>query len=54
MLLIPPANHFIIISFMQDTGPYLQEWEGYVDWRNRPALKGRHGGVLAVSFVLGS
>ncbi|XVE91424.1 hypothetical protein REPUB_Repub01dG0008400 [Reevesia pubescens] len=27
-------------------------WEGYVDWRNRPALKGRHGGMLAVSFVL--
>nr|GMD07742.1 protein NRT1/ PTR FAMILY 4.6-like isoform X1 [Ipomoea batatas] len=52
MLLIPPANCFIIISFMQDTGPYLQEWEGYVDWRNRSALKGRHGGVLAVSFVL--
>ncbi|XP_028804624.1 protein NRT1/ PTR FAMILY 4.6-like isoform X2 [Neltuma alba] len=20
-------------------------WEGYVDWRNKPALRGRHGGV---------
>ncbi|XP_022735191.1 protein NRT1/ PTR FAMILY 4.6-like [Durio zibethinus] len=27
-------------------------WEGYRDWRNRPALRGRHGGMLAASFVL--
>ncbi|KAM7483273.1 hypothetical protein LguiB_007856 [Lonicera macranthoides] len=27
-------------------------WEGYVNWRNRPALKGGHGGMLAASFVL--
>ncbi|XP_054821052.1 protein NRT1/ PTR FAMILY 4.6-like [Prosopis cineraria] len=27
-------------------------WEGYVDWRNRPALRGRPGGMLAASFVL--
>ncbi|XVF86007.1 hypothetical protein PTKIN_Ptkin17bG0166200 [Pterospermum kingtungense] len=27
-------------------------WEGYVNWRNRPALMGRHGGMLAASFVL--
>ncbi|XP_027095419.2 protein NRT1/ PTR FAMILY 4.6-like isoform X1 [Coffea arabica] len=27
-------------------------WEGYVNWRNRPALKGRHGGMVAASFVL--
>ncbi|CAI0627699.1 unnamed protein product [Linum tenue] len=27
-------------------------WEGYVDWRNRPAIRGRHGGMLAASFVL--
>ncbi|XWS23242.1 hypothetical protein CRYUN_Cryun29cG0104600 [Craigia yunnanensis] len=27
-------------------------WEGYVDWRNRPALRGRHGGMLAAFFVL--
>ncbi|KAK7292243.1 hypothetical protein RIF29_08020 [Crotalaria pallida] len=27
-------------------------WEGYVDWRNRPAIKGHHGGMLAASFVL--
>ncbi|KAJ6323766.1 hypothetical protein OIU76_011121 [Salix suchowensis] len=31
----------------------LTRWEGYVDWRNRPALRGRHGGMLAASFVLG-
>ncbi|KAL3501325.1 hypothetical protein ACH5RR_035774 [Cinchona calisaya] len=27
-------------------------WEGYVNCRNRPALKGHHGGMLAASFVL--
>ncbi|KAK4568345.1 hypothetical protein RGQ29_003929 [Quercus rubra] len=31
---------------------HLNTWQGYVDWRNRPALKGRHGGMLAASFVL--
>ncbi|KAK7388979.1 hypothetical protein VNO78_23810 [Psophocarpus tetragonolobus] len=30
----------------------VQVWEGYVNWRNRPAIKGRHGGMLAASFVL--
>ncbi|XP_047083403.1 protein NRT1/ PTR FAMILY 4.6-like isoform X1 [Lolium rigidum] len=29
-----------------------ERWEGYVDWRNRPAAKGRHGGMVAASFVL--
>ncbi|KAF2315991.1 hypothetical protein GH714_040786 [Hevea brasiliensis] len=29
------------------------KWEGYVDWKNGPALRGRHGGVLAASFILG-
>lgn len=28
-------------------------WEGYVDWRNKPALINRHGGLVAASFVLG-
>ncbi|XP_058757841.1 protein NRT1/ PTR FAMILY 4.6-like [Vicia villosa] len=27
-------------------------WIGYVDWRNRPALRGKHGGMIAASFVL--
>ncbi|KAH1031253.1 hypothetical protein J1N35_043427 [Gossypium stocksii] len=27
-------------------------WEGYVDWRNKPALRGKHGGMLAASFAL--
>ncbi|XP_020224501.1 protein NRT1/ PTR FAMILY 4.6-like [Cajanus cajan] len=27
-------------------------WEGYVNWRNKPALRDRHGGMLAASFVL--
>ncbi|KAK7307141.1 hypothetical protein VNO77_39949 [Canavalia gladiata] len=30
----------------------MNTWEGYVDWKNRPALRGRHGGMLAASFVL--
>lgn len=29
------------------------KWEGYVDWRGRPALRRRHGGFRAASFVLG-
>ncbi|KAI3429955.1 uncharacterized protein J3R85_008448 [Psidium guajava] len=28
------------------------ELEGYVDWRNRPALADRHGGMVAALFVL--
>ncbi|GFP80042.1 protein nrt1/ ptr family 4.6 [Phtheirospermum japonicum] len=27
-------------------------WDGYVDWRGKPALRGKHGGMLAASFVL--
>ncbi|KAL9325402.1 hypothetical protein ACSQ67_006047 [Phaseolus vulgaris] len=30
----------------------ITRWEGYVNWRNKPALRGRHGGMLAASFVL--
>ncbi|KAJ7945967.1 protein NRT1/ PTR FAMILY 4.6 [Quillaja saponaria] len=30
----------------------LNTWKDYVDWRSRPAQKGRHGGMLAASFVL--
>ncbi|KAF8399413.1 hypothetical protein HHK36_015277 [Tetracentron sinense] len=33
-------------------GHQLDRWEGYVDWRNKPALRGRHGGMLAAFFVL--
>ncbi|XP_022849001.1 protein NRT1/ PTR FAMILY 4.6-like [Olea europaea var. sylvestris] len=35
-----------------DKEQQLKKWEGYRDWRNRPALKGCHGGLLAASFVL--
>ncbi|XP_074316984.1 protein NRT1/ PTR FAMILY 4.6-like isoform X2 [Silene latifolia] len=35
-----------------DEAQMVSKWEGYVDWRNRPALKGRHGGILAAFFVL--
>ncbi|KAG8383120.1 hypothetical protein BUALT_Bualt05G0151700 [Buddleja alternifolia] len=27
-------------------------WDGYVDWRGKPALRGKHGGMLPASFVL--
>ncbi|KAI3467403.1 hypothetical protein Pfo_024066 [Paulownia fortunei] len=27
-------------------------WDGYVDWRGKPALRTRHGGMRAVFFVL--
>ncbi|OIT08711.1 PREDICTED: protein NRT1/ PTR FAMILY 4.6-like [Nicotiana attenuata] len=27
-------------------------WDGYVDWKNRPALIKKHGGLLPASFVL--
>ncbi|XP_047311926.1 protein NRT1/ PTR FAMILY 4.6-like [Impatiens glandulifera] len=30
----------------------LTTWDGYVDWRNRPSVRGRHGGMMAASFVL--
>ncbi|OAP19114.1 hypothetical protein AXX17_AT1G27460 [Arabidopsis thaliana] len=30
----------------------VSKWEGYADWRNKAALRGRHGGMLAASFVL--
>ncbi|XP_020576438.1 protein NRT1/ PTR FAMILY 4.6 [Phalaenopsis equestris] len=29
-----------------------ERWIGYVDWRGRPALKRKHGGMVAASFVL--
>ncbi|XP_013721059.3 protein NRT1/ PTR FAMILY 4.7 [Brassica napus] len=35
-----------------DEANRLSVWNGYVDWRNRPALRGYHGGMLAASFVL--
>ncbi|KAL5224202.1 hypothetical protein ABZP36_010841 [Zizania latifolia] len=37
---------------MEDGVREVERWEGYVDWRNRPAVRGRHGGMLAASFVL--
>ncbi|XP_043706508.1 protein NRT1/ PTR FAMILY 4.6-like [Telopea speciosissima] len=35
-----------------EEGQQLERWEGYVDWKNKPALRGHHGGMLAASFVL--
>ncbi|KAL5553954.1 hypothetical protein UlMin_041355 [Ulmus minor] len=37
---------------MEEGNQEISIWEGYVDWRKRPAIKGRHGGMLAASFVL--
>lgn len=36
----------------QEQEQQLARWDGYVDWKKRPALRGRHGGMLAASFVL--
>uniref|UniRef100_M8C3S2 Reverse transcriptase zinc-binding domain-containing protein n=1 Tax=Aegilops tauschii TaxID=37682 RepID=M8C3S2_AEGTA len=38
--------------FKEDGAREVERWEGYVDWRSRPAVKGRHGGMVAASFVL--
>ncbi|KAG8388665.1 hypothetical protein BUALT_Bualt02G0148900 [Buddleja alternifolia] len=35
-----------------DKGEESSMREGYVDWRSRPAQRGRHGGVCAASFIL--
>uniref|UniRef100_A0A803M1B1 Uncharacterized protein n=1 Tax=Chenopodium quinoa TaxID=63459 RepID=A0A803M1B1_CHEQI len=37
---------------MEEAYAELSSWEGYVDWRNKPAIKGRHSGILAAFFVL--
>jgi hypothetical protein len=37
---------------LQEVEEEVSRWEGYADWRNRAAVKGRHGGMLAASFVL--
>ncbi|XP_019434576.1 PREDICTED: protein NRT1/ PTR FAMILY 4.6-like [Lupinus angustifolius] len=37
---------------MEVEAPKVTRWEGYVNWRNKPALRTRHGGMPAASFVL--
>ncbi|XVE57004.1 hypothetical protein DITRI_Ditri04bG0056900 [Diplodiscus trichospermus] len=37
---------------LKEEGKQFNRWEGYVDWRDRPAMRGHHGGMLAASFVL--
>ncbi|XP_023747842.1 protein NRT1/ PTR FAMILY 4.6 isoform X1 [Lactuca sativa] len=37
---------------MQEVEQELDTWEGYVDWKNKPAKRGQHGGMLAAFFVL--
>ncbi|KAK2990794.1 hypothetical protein RJ640_012695 [Escallonia rubra] len=41
-----------LISSQKEIEQQLSSWEGYVDWRNRPAERARHGGMAAASFVL--
>ncbi|XP_022737394.1 protein NRT1/ PTR FAMILY 4.6-like [Durio zibethinus] len=41
-----------MVGFLIEEGQQLNKWEGHVDWRNRPAMRGDHGGMLAASFVL--
>nr|CAB3470732.1 unnamed protein product [Digitaria exilis] len=40
------------LSWQEDGARDPERWDGYVDWRNRPATRARHGGMLAASFVL--
>ncbi|XP_022735931.1 protein NRT1/ PTR FAMILY 4.6-like [Durio zibethinus] len=42
----------IIIKVAMEERQQLNKCEGYLDWRNRPAMRGDHGGMLAASFVL--
>ncbi|KAJ8478199.1 hypothetical protein OPV22_021926 [Ensete ventricosum] len=35
-----------------EEGHESERWVGYVDWRNKPALRSKHGGTVAASFVL--
>ncbi|CAL9761796.1 unnamed protein product [Musa acuminata subsp. burmannicoides] len=41
-----------LLSSQQEEGHESERWVGYVDWRNRPALRSKHGGMVAASFVL--
>ncbi|XP_031403659.1 protein NRT1/ PTR FAMILY 4.6-like isoform X1 [Punica granatum] len=44
---------YVILLFNNFEKPHQMEpLEGYVDWRKRPAVGGRHGGMLAASFIL--
>ncbi|KAL2492756.1 Protein NRT1/PTR FAMILY 4.6 [Abeliophyllum distichum] len=40
------------IEMDNEQGQQSNRWEGYIDWRNRSAIKGRHGGMVAASFIL--
>lgn len=46
-------THSIKLILQELEAPQVSTWQGYVDWKNKPALRGRHGGMLAASFVLG-
>lgn len=37
---------------MESGDDQISRWEGYVDWRKKPALRGSHGGIIAASFDL--
>lgn len=55
MIIVIVRNDLCLyLNYMQEVvEQQMKTWEGYVDWRNKPAIKGRHGGMLAASFVLG-
>lgn len=44
---------FLFLEIKQEVEEEVLRWEGYADWRNKAAVKGRHGGMLAASFTLG-
>jgi hypothetical protein len=50
---IKNLNFYTFFLWQEFEQQQVTRWIGYVDWRNRPALRGKHGGMLAASFVLG-
>ncbi|KZV54243.1 hypothetical protein F511_36195 [Dorcoceras hygrometricum] len=51
--MIKMSTHiFVCYMDLQDEGQPFNLWEGYTDWKNRPALRNHHGGVQAATFVL--
>lgn len=50
---LPLVSNSVAGSLLQEEGQELNKWDGYVNWRNKPAMRDQHGGILAASFVLG-
>lgn len=48
-------NWFIFVIWWQEVENQLtRTWDGYVDWRGKPTLRSKHGGMRPAFFVLGN